>query len=108
MPAQWPPPIDLESLQQLVREADPEGYLANGAPEDEYEPEEEELFAAIHGFSTAELTATTLQPILEALWSKSFNLNNSQLATRRPALVSLTQQIERFFGPQAQPQVRGA
>ncbi len=108
MPAQWPPPIDLESIQQLVREADPEGYLANGAPADEYEPEEEELFAAIRSFSTADLTASALQPILEDLWCKSFTLNNSQLAARGPALTSLAQQIERFFGPEAKPQVRGA
>jgi hypothetical protein len=108
MPAQWPPPIDLESIQQLVREADPEGYLADGAPADEYAPEEEELFAAIHGFSTASLTAITLQPIVEAIWRKSFNLNDSELAKRSPVLTSLTQQIERFFGPQATPQVRGA
>jgi hypothetical protein len=108
MPAQWPPPVDLESIQQLVREADPEGYLANGSPADEYEPEEEELFAAIRSFSTAELTAITLQPILESLWRKSLSLNDSQLAARIPALMSLGQQIERFFGPQAKPQVRGA
>jgi hypothetical protein len=106
MPAQWPPPVDLESLQQLVREADPEGYLAGGAPADEYEPEEEDLFAAIRGFSTAELTTATLQPILEELWRKSFTLNDSQIATRAPALLSLAQQIERFFGPEAEPQVR--
>ncbi len=102
----WPPPPDLESIQQLVREADPEGYLANGAPADEYEPEEEDLFAAISGFSTVELTATNLQPILERLWRKSFNLNDPQLVTRTPALLSLAQQIERFFGSKAEPQVR--
>jgi hypothetical protein len=102
----WPPPPDLESLQELVRAADPEGHLAEGAPADEYEPEEEELFAAIRSFPTAELTAANLQPILESIWRKSFKLNDAQLATRIPPLTALAQQIERFFGPEAKPQVR--
>jgi hypothetical protein len=104
----WPPPPDLESIQELVRAADPEGHLAEGAPADEYEPEEQEILAAIGHLSTSELTAANLQPILEAIWSKSFNLNDSTLAERVPVLTSLAQQIERFFGPQAKPQVRGA
>lgn len=104
----WPPPPDLESLQELVRAADPEGHLAEGAPADEYEPEEEAIFAAISHLSTQELTASNLQPTLEKVWRKSFNLNDSELASRTPALTSLAQQIERFFGPEAKPQVRGA
>ncbi len=104
----WPPPPDLESIQQLMREADPEGHLAEGAPADEYEPEEEELFAAIQHYATADLLAANLLPILESIWRKSFSLSDAALAERQPALLGLAQQIERFFGPEAKPQVRGA
>lgn len=104
----WPPPPDLESIQQLMREADPEGHLAEGAPADEYEPEEEELFAAIHDHTTADLLAANLLPILEGIWRKSFSLSDAALAEREPALRGLAQQIERFFGPEAKPQVRNA
>jgi hypothetical protein len=102
----WPPPPDLESIQTLVREADPEGYLAEGAPADEYEPKEEDLFAAIEHFPTSDLIALKLTPILEDIWRKSFSLNETALTQRQPALRSLAQQIERFFGPEAKPQVR--
>ena len=102
----WPPPPDLESIQELMREADPEGQIAEGAPADEYEPEEEDLFAAIKHFSTADLIATNLLPIIEDIWRKSFSLDANALIQRKPALNSLAQQIERFFGPEAKPQVR--
>jgi hypothetical protein len=104
----WPPPPDLESIQQLMREADPEGHIAEGAPADEYEPEEEELFAAIRHYATADLLAANLLPILEGIWRKSFSLSDAALAERYSALLGLAQQIERFFGPEAKPQVRTA
>ena len=91
-----------------MREADPEGHLAEGAPADEYEPEEEELFAAIQHYATADLLAANLLPILERIWRKSFSLSDAALAEREPALRGLAQQIERFFGPEAKPQVRSA
>jgi hypothetical protein len=102
----WPPPPDLDSIQELMREADPEGHIADGAPADEYEPEEEQLFAAIGHFPTTNLIATNILPILEAIWRDSFSLDDAALAQRRPALLALAEQIERFFGPAAQPLVR--
>jgi len=102
----WPPPPDLESIRDLMRAADPEGHIADGSPADEYEPEEEQLFAAIRHFPTANLLAVKLLPILEDIWRKNFGLNDATLASRRVALEGLAQQIERFFGPEATPQVR--
>ncbi|SNS95623.1 hypothetical protein SAMN05421770_103218 [Granulicella rosea] len=103
----WPPPPDLASIQELVRTADPEGHIADGAPADEYEPEEELIFEAIQHIATADLLAENLLPIIEPIWQQSFALDSAAMAERRPALLSLAQQIERFFGPEAKPQVRG-
>jgi hypothetical protein len=102
----WPPPPDLASIRELVRDADPEGHIAEGAPADEYDPEEEAIFAAIAHLPTSELTPTKLTPILEQVWRKSFAHDDRALAISRPGLNSLAQQIARFFGPDAQPQVR--
>jgi hypothetical protein len=104
----WPPPPDLESIRELVRTADPEGHIAEGSPADEYDPEEEAIFAAIAHLKTSELTAATLQPILEQVWRNSFAFSDEALANSRPALQSLASQIARFFGPEAQPQTRGS
>lgn len=104
----WPPPPDAESLRQLVRDADVEGFIKlQGAPHDEYDAEAEELLAATRHLSTAELTSANLVPILEAIWRRSFAAEGADLAQRRAALQRLAEQIARFFGPQGQPLVRG-
>jgi hypothetical protein len=102
----WPPPPDLESLKELVRDADTESFIEMGGPTDEYDGEAEQLYAKIGGFPTADLLAVNILPILERIWIKSFDLDERTLAISRPALVKLAQQIERFFGPSSQPQVR--
>jgi hypothetical protein len=89
-----------------VRTADPEGHIAEGAPADEYEPEEEAIFAAIAHLSTSQLVPDTLTPILEQAWRDSFSHDDEALANSRPALLILAYQIARFFGPEAQPQTR--
>jgi hypothetical protein len=102
----WPPPPDIASIRELVATADPEGYIADGAPTDEYDHEADQLQGNIVDVVTAELTVANLLPIIEPIWSESFNLDAPGLALRRPALTALAQQIERFFGPAATPQVR--
>lgn len=102
----WPPPPDMESIRELVRAADPEQHLSDGAHADEYEPEEEAILAAIGHLPTAELITKTTLPLIESIWQKSFVLDDAAMAERRPALLALAQQIERFFGPEARPQVR--
>jgi hypothetical protein len=106
MSATWPPPPDLHSIRELVRAADPERHIAEGAPADEYEPEEDAIFAAIAHLATAQLTAAALTPIIEQAWRDSFAHDDASLAASRPALLTLAQQIARFFGPEAQPQTR--
>jgi hypothetical protein len=55
---------------------------------------------------TSQLIAANLLPILEPIWRKNFVDDDAELALRRPALLALAQQIERFFGPAARPQTR--
>ena len=107
MSAPWPPPPDLESIRDLVREADPERHIAEGAPADEYEPEEDAIFASIAHLPTSKLIVENLTPIIEQVWRNSFAHDDEALASSRPALKNLAQQIARFFGPNAQPQTRG-
>ena len=104
----WPPPPDLDSIRELVRAADPEGHIAEGAAADEYEPEEDAIFAAIAQLSTSQLVPDTLTPIIEQVWRSSFAHDDEALANSRPALLNLVHQIARFFGPEATPQVRGS
>ena len=104
----WPPPPDLPSIKELVANADIEGFIAEGSPPDEYETEAEKVFKAIHTWSTADLTTARLLPILEEVWAGAFALGDPALDDRRVKLRELAGQIERFFGPEAKPRVRGA
>ena len=103
----WPPPPDLASIQDLVRAADVEGLIAtHDAPDDEYDLEAQSLFAAIRTYSTDQILAANLLPLLEPIWTGSFNLDPEELAQRRPHLLSLAKEIERFFGPESHPRTR--
>ena len=102
----WPPPPDLESIRELVRDADVEGFIQAGAPADEYDTEAEQLHAAIAHLRPEEITVAGQLPILEAIWRKSFADDDAELAQRQPALQKLAEQVTRFFGPEAQPTVR--
>ena len=103
----WPPPPDLESIKELVRDADIEGLIEiHGAPADEYDTEAEELHAAIAHLSVSEITTDKLMPTLEAIWRKNFIDDDAELALRRPALQKLAESVARYFGPGASPQVR--
>ncbi len=102
----WPPPPDLASIQELVRAADPEQHLSQGAPADEYEPEEQQIFAALQHLPSAELLVLNILEPIERIWQSSFALTEEQMAERRPKLLSLAKEVERFFGPESQPRTR--
>ncbi len=104
--APWPPPPDLDSVRELVRAADPEGHIAEGAASDEYEPEEDAIFAAIAHLPINEMTTETLLPIIEDVWQTSFAHDEEDQAKSRPALRGLADQLAHFFGPEAKPLVR--
>ena len=108
MPQPWPPPPDLHSIEELVASADVEGFIAEGGQADEYEIEAEHLHNVIGSWPTADLTAERLLPVLETIWAQAFSLGDRGTEQRRVKLRELAGQIERFFGPEAKPQVRGA
>ena len=104
--APWPPPPDIDSIQELVATADIENFIADGAPPDEYETEAELLFNTVENLATPDLTAGNIAPLIEDIWRKSFELDEASIAQRRPAIAALAAQIARFFGPEAVPLVR--
>jgi hypothetical protein len=45
-------------------------------------------------------------PIIERIWTKSFDIAEDELPRHRQKLLVLAQEIERFFGPAAKPLTR--
>ncbi len=99
----WPPPPDLESLKELFVTADVEGLIADGCPLDEYDPEAKHFFEETQGWKSEQLIAERTFPLLTRIFEEQFN---EERAGRQPALKQLAAEIERFFGPEAKPQVR--
>ncbi len=102
----WPPPPDIDFIQELVALADVEGFIVNGSPPDEYETEAELIFNNVENLATPDLTVGNILPLVEDIWQRSFELDDDALAHRRPDLEKLARQIARFFGPEARPQTR--
>ena len=100
---QWPPPPDLNSLKELFATEDVEGLIADGCPIDEYDPEAKHFYETTRGWPSESFTSEQTLPILTAIFAEQFN---EERAGRSPALKQLAAEIERFFGPAAQPQTR--
>ena len=100
--------IDLDSVNDLVTEQDVEGFIADGAPADEYDTEAEELFKAIQHFATKELVSTRLMPILKRIWAVNFNVSGDELVSRQAGRrVGLTDDAREPHGDQPQKFVAG-
>jgi hypothetical protein len=91
------PRIDLESIQDIVRGADPEGLLAGGAPQDEYEPEEDELYAELEHLPATEMTEELVHQFLAAIWESAFDSESNP--EREAGLQTIVERIVHFFGP---------
>jgi hypothetical protein len=92
------PKLDMESVQDLVRAADIEGFIADGDPADEYDPEERQIFAAMAAWSSSTFTKANVLPMIVEIWRKSFSLDDADLSERLTRMDELAGQIVHFFG----------
>jgi hypothetical protein len=90
--------IDLDSVNDLVTEQDVEGFIADGAPADEYEGEVEELFSALLALPAEEATSGRIVAILKQTWQTNFSLSDAELERRGPGLEKIAERILHFFG----------
>jgi len=92
------PKLDMESVQDLVRAADIEGFIADGDPADEYDPEEQKIFSALLPLTSAQFTKANVLPVIVDIWRASFSLDDADLSERLHAMDSLAGQFVHFFG----------
>jgi len=93
------PRPDLESIQDIIRAADPEGLLAEGAPEDEYEPEEEALLSELGDIPTSEITEELVRALVDEIWTEAFDAEETP--QRETGLQTIAERIVHYFGPQS-------
>jgi hypothetical protein len=92
--------LDMESVQDLVRGADIEGFLAEGEPADEYEPEEMAIFSAMSAWPAATFTKANVMAVVVEVWRKSFSLDDAEMSARLSKMDGLAGQFVHFFGAQ--------
>jgi len=68
------PKLDIESVQDLVRAADIEGFIADGDPADEYDPEHIKQSWAVHFANQTNLLMEMFDPTTEIMKEPSFSL----------------------------------
>jgi len=90
--------IDLESVNDLTTEADVEGFIADGAPTDEYESEVEDVFAALVALPAEKATKEAIVAIYERVWAANFSLSDEDLLKRRGAFDGIAERILHHFG----------
>ena len=99
MSAPWPPPPDLESIQDLVRAADIEGLIQiHGAPADEYEREVEDVLVALDGLPREEATVPRLVSIFENVYRSRFKWSDEQMRRVRPDFEDIAHKVMNYFG----------
>lgn len=83
----------LSSVHEILRTEDVEGFIALGAPDDEYASEAREIAAAIDNLSPNERTVEGVAAIIALVWAKSFDLAADELEKRIPAIRQVAQQL---------------
>lgn len=79
------------ALKQLLREADIEGLIADGAPADEYDSEADIVMSALT--QSTGRTVSDVVSLLAAAWTRSFALDEAALQLRLPQLQNVAARL---------------
>ena len=90
--------VDYDSLDELFRMQDIEGLIASGAPDDEYEPEVERIFAALEALPRAEATVSRLVDIFCDVYRQMFGWSEEQMRRRCPDFEEIAEKVIKYFG----------
>jgi hypothetical protein len=90
--------IDYESLDELFRIQDIEGLIASGAPDDEYEPEVERIFAALEALPRDEATVPKLVSIFDDVYKQMFGWSDDDMKRRYPDFEDIAEKVMKYFG----------
>ena len=82
-----------QRTKEIFRDADIEGLIEGGAPDDEYDSEALEFSGAVSALPEAERTEEALISIISLIWARSFNRGEDEIEMRLPAFTKVVQNI---------------
>ena len=81
-------------MRLIFRLEDPEGLIALGAPEDEYDSEADELQTELDALDESDITRARVSSIIINIWQDYFGpFTEEELRKRQPVLQRLVQRI---------------
>lgn len=83
----------LTDIQQFFREEDIEGLIADGAPDDEYDSEAEDIVAAMAKLSPDNIDEPHVVSIIALVWAQSFHRDENEIAARMDAFRRIATRI---------------
>ena len=85
--------INIDFIDNLLRQGDIEGLIELGAPEDEYHSEAEQIVSALRELNDDEVNSNNIAAIISLIWTTSFNLSEEDLLLRTEAIEQTATQI---------------
>jgi hypothetical protein len=85
--------ISINDIENILIKEDVEGFIEDGAPEDEYSTEARYIARALLEITKTEFTQENIVSVISTLWAKSFNLSREDIKNRLPALQRVTKDI---------------
>lgn len=88
--------ITASHINRILVQADIEGLIAAGAPEDEYIAEAGQVAEAISELAEGQLNYDVLLSIISLIWAQYFKLSPAEFELRLPIIRQTTEKILRL------------
>ena len=85
--------ISIVEIDAILAEEDAEGFIAAGAPRDEYTDEAAQIAAAIAHMSLSEHTYEHVISLVSIVWTTSFDLSAADMEQRLPSMATIARRI---------------
>lgn len=85
--------ISAAIINQLLQQADIEGFIEAGAPEDEYFSEADMIASAIQNLDDNQIDEQNLASLISLIWIKNFNLEEDEILARASAIKGVAKRI---------------
>lgn len=85
--------ISLQAINNILVQEDIEGFIAHGAPEDEYITEANKIFQFLENIKNSANAQDIIYQSILTVWENSFDLKEEDMALRLAAITNVTENI---------------
>ena len=89
--------VPIADINAVLREEDVEGFIAQGAPGDEYDSEAQEIASALALLNEGQITEANVAAIVALVWAKSFDRSSQEIEMRMSVFRRIAQRLNTFI-----------